>query len=104
MYIVEKNPKKVTKEFFGGIVFLSLITTSILLAGFINGKKQEPTYKVSLPLTAWQNMVYCLKQSQAPSLTTNALIEEIGKQIDPILQQEQKIQDSLNKLKVKPKQ
>ena len=104
MYIVEKNPKKVTKEFFGAVIFIALITTSILLAGFINGKKQEPVYKVSLTLSGWQNMVYCLKQSQAPSLTTNALIEEIGKQIDPILQQEQKVQDSINKTKVKPKQ
>jgi len=103
MHIVTRNEKKEVKSFFGLVCLIALFFTSMLMVGFMNEKKEEPTYKVSLTLSGWQNMVDCLKKSTAESVRTNALIEEIGKQIDPILIQEQKIQDSLNKLKVKPK-
>ena len=104
MQVVYKNAKKETKSFFGSVLLLGLITFVIIALGAWNSPKEEPTYSVKLPLNAWQGMVECLRKSQAPAVTTNALIEEISKQIDPILQSEAKIQDSLNKLKTKPKQ
>ena len=105
MYAVkDDNGKKTTKSFFGSVLLLGMITFGIIAIAAWNSPKEEPTYSVKLPLNAWQVMVDCLKKSQAPSATTNALIDEIGKQIDPILQAEQKVQDSINKLKAKPKQ
>ena len=102
--IIKINSAREQKGFFYRVVALGLTTIIILGLGAWNSPKQEKTYPVSQTLKFWQVTVDCLKQSQAPSATTNQLIDEISKQIDPILQQEQKVQDSINKTKVKPKQ
>src|SRR4249920_2964294 len=104
MQVVHRNQEKETKSYFGAVLLIAiLLSTTFVMAAFM-GKQQEPTYSVKQTLKFWQATVECLKQSNAPSATTNQLIDEISKQIDPILQQEAKIQDSLNKLKLKPKQ
>jgi len=95
-----------------GTFFVMILITGVTAFGFVTIKRVtdkpkapvEKMYPVSQTLKFWQVTVDCLKQSQAPSATTNALIEEISKQIDPILQSEARVQDSLNKLKPKPKQ
>ena len=101
--IIKINSARETKGFFIRVCALGLITFAILVVGAWNSPKQEKTYSVSLTLQGWQVMVDCLKKSNAPSATTNTLIDEIGKQIDPILIAEQKKADSLNKVQ-KPKQ
>ena len=104
MQVVHRNQEKETKSYFGAVLLIAiLLSTTFVMAAFM-GKKQEPTYTIKATLKFWQVTVDCLKQSNAPSATTNQLIDEISKQIDPILQQEQKVADSINKSKVKPKQ
>jgi len=100
--IIKINAARETKGFFIRVCFLGLATLGLL--AFSMRSPADKTYKVELTLKGWQVAVDCLKQSQAPSATTNQLIDEISKQIQPILDSEQHIADSINKLKVKPKQ
>jgi len=104
MNLVTRKQERENKGFFGLVVMIAILVSATFVISAFQKPQQEKTYPVSQTLKFWQVTVDCLKQSQAPSATTNALIEEISKQIDPILQQEQKAQDSINKLKVKPKQ
>ena len=73
-----------------------------IVIGFMGGAvmpDKQKKYKVEMTLEEINSLVYCLQQSNAPSVTTNALINIITTQVNPILQQEQKkITDSLNKL------
>jgi hypothetical protein len=101
MYLETRKQQRESKGYFGLIVMCAILFSTTIIMVM---KPQEKTYKVELTLKGWQVTVDCLKQSNAPSATTNQLIDEISKQIDPILQNEAKIQDSLNKLKAKPKQ
>ena len=101
--IIKINSERETKGFFLRVVALALLTITIIALGAWQSPKQEKAYKVELTLKGWQVMVDCLKQSNAPSSTTNTLIDEISKQIDPILIAEQKKADSINKIQ-KPKQ
>jgi len=103
MNLVTRKQERENRGFFGFIVMCAILFSTTIIMGMVM-KPQEKTYKVELTLKGWQVAVDCLKQSQAPSATTNQLIDEISKQIDPILQQEQKVQDSINKLKTKSKQ
>ena len=101
--IIKINSDREVKGFFIRVCAIGLITTAIIALGAWNSPTQEKTYPVSQTLKFWQVTVDCLKQSNAPSATTNQLIDEISKQIDPILQAEQKVADSINKSKPKPK-
>jgi len=99
---VTRKKQREPRGLFGLVIMIALLVSATFIISAFQ-KPQEPTYSVKQTLKFWQATVECLKQSNAPSATTNALIEEISKQIDPILQAEQKAQDSINKSKPKPK-
>jgi len=104
MNLTTRKQEREHKGFFGLVVMIAILISATFVMAAFQKPPQEKTYPVSQTLKFWQVTVDCLKQSNAPSATTNQLIDEISKQIDPILQNEAKIQDSLNKLKTKPKQ
>lgn len=106
--------KREIKSFFGAIILLALLTTTIVATAIVTGNKkaEEKSYKVELPLSEWvkhdRGMEYiksAIRLSDLPSKQTSFIIDSIltpfqsaiGNQINPILQQEQKVKDSLNK-------
>jgi type II secretory pathway component PulM len=102
--IIKINSARETKGFFYRVVALGLITTVIIMLGAWNSPKQEKTYKIEVTLEQANALVSCMEQSQAPAVTVNALIKLVAGQINPQLAAEQKkIQDSIDKSKVKPK-
>jgi len=103
MNLTSRKQERENKGFFGLVVMIAILISATFVMAAFQKPPQEKTYPVSQTLKFWQVTVDCLKQSNAPSATTNALIDEIGKQIDPILQAEQKKADSISK-SVKPKQ
>lgn len=103
MHTVINKKRNPLKEFLG-MGFIVLITSFILVAFVKEEKPQEKTYKFEMTLDQINSTIYCLQQSNAPAVTTNAIISLISSQVNPVLQAEQKkIQDSLDKAK-KPKQ
>lgn len=90
------------KKLIGWPIMLLLVA---LLGAWGMPKEDPKKYKIELTLDEINAMVYCLEQSQAPSITTTNLIKIISSQVNPVLQAEQKkLQDSLNKKTEKPKQ
>ncbi len=104
MKVVYKNSKRETKSYFGFIIMCGiLLSATFIISAF--QKPQEKTYKLEVTLEQANSLVGCLEQSQAPAVTVNALIKMVASQINPQLAAEQKkVQDSLDKTKVKPKQ
>jgi len=103
MHIVHNKKKNPFKEFLG-MAFIVLVTSGMLVA-FVKGRKpEEKTYKIEMTLEQINATIYCLQQSNAPSVNTNTIINLITSQVNPVLQAEnKKAQDSLDKAK-KPKQ
>lgn len=72
------------------------------IAAVFSFSPQQKRYRVDATLQEWNEVIISMQQSNAPSITTNRLINIITSQIEPVLQSEQKaLQDSLNKAKPK---
>ena len=79
-----------------GLAIILLILSGI---GWIivASPEQEKKYKIEMTLDEINATVGCLEQSNAPASTANAIIKIIASQVNPQLQAEKKITDSLNK-------
>jgi len=79
-----------------GLLWLFIIGTGIMaLVGF--SQPPQKKYKIEMTIEEINATVGCLEQSNAPASTANAIIKLIANQVNPQLQAEQKITDSLNK-------
>jgi hypothetical protein len=94
------------KSFFSMVFILAMVATGITVIAATNVKKQEPKkYPVSLTIADWGVILDVIDKSNAPHATVVAVNKAIIDQIQAPYQADlKKTQDSLDKLKPKPKQ
>jgi hypothetical protein len=75
------------------LLILAIFST-IVITSYVEPEKK---YKFEMTLDEINATVSCLEQSNAPASTANAIIKIIASQVNPQLQADKKIADSLNK-------
>ena len=117
--IIKINSAREQKGFFFRVVALSFVTIIIVMLGAWDSPKEEKLYPVSLNISQWvthsngldfirQQVLLSDLSAKAKSVIIDSVLSplqnDIGRQVQPLYQMEQKrIQDSVDKSKVKPK-
>jgi len=118
--VIKINSARENRGFFYRVVALSFVTIIIVMLGAWDSPKAEKQYPVSLTINQWishsngldfirQQVLLSDLSAKAKSVIIDSVLSplqnDIGRQVQPLYQMEQKrLQDSVDKSKVKPKQ